>query len=168
MNLPRRLWQEVAAALVLLVLAAGAALVWQRPLITAAWRGEVSALLAAKRQERRAQQFHGIPTPDLAETYRLWQERQTLFIDARPAPEYEELHVAGAVNLPPEAWDRLSSPPLPPDKDHPLLVYCSQESCDDALKLARRLQEAGYTRVMAFTGGFREWDEAGYPVDIVR
>ncbi len=160
--------QEVAAGLVLLIISVLFGLVFQWPLVAAALRGEVGPLLTAKRAERRAAQFEGIPTLDLAETYRLWQERQALFVDARPASEYDELHVAGAVNLPPDAWDRLASPPLPADKGHPILVYCSQESCDDALKLARRLREAGYTRVMAYLGGFREWDEAGYPVDIVR
>lgn len=160
--------QDLAAGLALLVMAVLCGIFLQWPLVSAALRGEVPSLLAAQRQERRAQQFEGIPTPDLAETYRLWQEKEALFVDARPASDYEELHIAGAVNLPPDAWERLTSPPLPADKDRPLLVYCSQESCDDALKLARRLKEAGYTRVMAYLGGFREWDEAGYPVDIVR
>lgn len=164
----RRGRQELAAAAGLLIIAVLGGIFFQWPLVSAALRGEVVPLLAAQRQERRAQQFQGIPTPDLAETYRLWQEGGALFIDARPAADYEELHIAGAVNLPPGTWERLASPPLPADKDRPLLVYCSQESCDDALKLARLLKEAGYTRVMAYLGGFREWDEAGYPVDIVR
>jgi len=164
----RRWRQDLMGGLLLLLsaLAVGVPAHW--PLVTASLRGELASLLERERQARRAAQFEGIPTPDLAETYRLWEEKRALFVDARPHAEYAELHIAGAVNLPPDSWDRLASPPLPTDKDHPLLVYCSQESCDDALKLARRLKEAGYTRVMAFTGGFREWDEAGYPVDIVR
>jgi rhodanese-related sulfurtransferase len=54
------------------------------------------------------------------------------------------------------------------EKTKEIVVYCSQESCDDALKLAKKLREAGFTRVSAFTGGFRAWDEAGYPADIGR
>ena len=41
------------------------------------------------------------------------------------------------------------------DKTRELVVYCSQESCDDALKLTKKLRAAGFARVMAFTGGFR-------------
>ena len=45
------------------------------------------------------------------------------------------------------------------------MVYCGQVSCDAALQVAEKLQSLGYTRVSAFLGGFRAWDEAGYPVE---
>jgi rhodanese-related sulfurtransferase len=90
-------------------------------------------------------------------------------VDARKAEEYQELHVQGAVNVPPETWAELSSSELiKMDRARELVVYCSQESCDDALKLAKKLREAGFSRVMAFVGGFRAWDEAGYPADTGR
>jgi len=90
-------------------------------------------------------------------------------VDARKAKEYQELHVQGAMNVPPETWAALSSSELmKTDKTQELVVYCSQESCDDALKLAQKLRDAGFTRVMAFTGGFRAWDDAGYPADTSR
>jgi 3-mercaptopyruvate sulfurtransferase SseA len=54
------------------------------------------------------------------------------------------------------------------EKTRQILVYCSQESCDDALKLGKILQALGFTQVLAFAGGFRAWDEAGYPVDTSR
>ena len=90
-------------------------------------------------------------------------------MDARKAEEYQELHVQGAVNVSPETWAELSSSELlKMDRMRELVVYCSQESCDDALKLSKKLREAGFTRVLAFTGGFRAWDEAGYPADTSR
>jgi len=90
-------------------------------------------------------------------------------VDARKAKEYRELHIQGAVNVPPETWAELSSSELlKVDKGRELVVYCSQESCDDALKLAKKLKAAGFSRVLAFTGGFRAWDEAGYPADTGR
>jgi rhodanese-related sulfurtransferase len=56
---------------------------------------------------------------------------------------------------------------LPADvpKDRPIVVYCGQVNCDAALKVAEGLQALGFTRVSAFLGGFRAWDEAGYPAD---
>jgi rhodanese-related sulfurtransferase len=105
----------------------------------------------------------------LAQAYQTWQEQRALFVDARKAEEYQELHVQGAVNVPPETWAELSSSELiKMDRARELVVYCSQESCDDALKLAKKLREAGFSRVMAFVGGFRAWDEAGYPADTSR
>ena len=105
-------------------------------------------------------------TLDLAQVYQSWQEKRALFVDARKAEEYQELHVQGAVNVAPETWEGLSASELMKmDRMRELVVYCSQESCDDALKLAKKLHAAGFIRVMAFTGGFRAWDEAGYPAD---
>jgi hypothetical protein len=73
------------------------------------------------------------------------------------------------VNIPPETWGELQSAELMKMvKTQELMIYCSQESCDDALKLAKKLRAAGFTRAMAFTGGFRAWDEAGYPADTSR
>ena len=138
-------------------------------LVQASFRGNLTALLDQKRQERREVQFQGVKTLDLAQAYQIWQKRQALFVDARKAEEFQELHVQEAVNVPPESWAELSSSELMKmDKGRELVVYCSQESCDDALKLSKKLKAAGFTRVMAFTGGFRAWDEAGYPADTGR
>ncbi len=137
------------------------------PLVRASLRGELDALLEKHRTERRQAQFKGIKTVNLETAHSVWQTGQTLVIDARPAQDYLELHVPGAVNLPPESWANLTEPPkiVGLNQERQILIYCSQESCDDSLKLANKLQNLGFTRVMAFTGGFRAWDEAGYPVD---
>ena len=50
-------------------------------------------------------------------------------------------------------------------KNREIVVYCSQASCDLSLKVAEKLQALGFTRVMAFMGGWRAWNEAGYPAD---
>jgi len=138
-------------------------------LVQAAFRGNLTALLDQKRQERREVQFQGVKTFDLAQAYQTWQGKRALFVDARKAEEFQELHVQGAMNVPPETWAELSSSELMKlDKRRELVVYCSQESCDDALKLANKLKAFGFSNVMAFIGGFRAWDEAGYPADTGR
>ena len=161
--------RELAWAGGLLGLAVILGFMFHWPLVVASFRGNLSALLDQKRQERRGVQFQGVKTLDLAQAYQIWQEKRAIFVDARKAEEYQELHVQGAVNVPPETWAELSSSELMKmDKVRELVVYCSQESCDDALKLAKKLRAAGFARVMAFTGGFRAWDEAGYPADTSR
>jgi rhodanese-related sulfurtransferase len=158
--------REMTLAFGLLSLAVILGLLFHWPLVQASFRGNLTALLDQKRQERRVVQFQGVKTLDLAQTYQIWQEKQALFVDARKAEEYQELHVQGAVNVPPETWAELpASELMKMDRARELVVYCSQESCDDALKLAKKLQAAGFSRVTAFTGGFRAWDEAGYPAD---
>jgi len=161
--------RELAWTISLLGLAVILGLMFHWPLVQASLRGNLTALLDQKRQERREVQFQGVKTLDLAQAYQIWQEQKALFVDAREAKEYQELHVQGAVNVPPETWEGLSASELMKmDRMRELVVYCSQESCDDALKLAKKLRAAGFTRVMAFTGGFRAWDEAGYPADTSR
>jgi rhodanese-related sulfurtransferase len=154
-----------SACFLILVSIVGIAQNW--PLVKASFRGELDTLLDKHRIERRQSEYKGIKTVTLDEAHALWQAGQTLIIDARHIRDYQELHVPGAVNLPPESWANLTEPPkiVGSNREQQILVYCSQESCDDSLKLANKLHNLGFTRVMAFTGGFRAWDEAGYPVD---
>ncbi len=161
--------RELAWVAGLLGLAMILGLIFHWSLVQASFNGNLTALLDQKRQERREVQFQGVRTLDLAQAYQTWQEGRALFVDARKAEEYQELHVQGALNVPPDTWTELPSSELGKmDKARVMVVYCSQESCDDALKLSKKLKEMGFTRVMAFTGGFRAWDEAGYPADTSR
>jgi rhodanese-related sulfurtransferase len=170
MVMTRLTWpRELAWAIGLLSLAVILGFMFHWPLVQASLRGNLTALLDQKRQERREVQFQGVKTLDLAQAHQIWQEKRALFVDARKAEEYQELHVQGAVNVPPETWPELpASELMKMAKTQELAIYCSQESCDDALKLAKKLRAAGFIRVMAFTGGFRAWDEAGYPADTSR
>jgi rhodanese-related sulfurtransferase len=131
-------------------------------------RGELTAYLERFRQQRRQHQFKGIKTLNLAQAHDLWQQG-ALFVDARLPEEYAELHIPQALNLPPKQVPHLkSNNPLKAAADRQIVVYCSQESCDNALKVAEVLQEMGFSQVAAFLGGFRAWDEAGFPVDTHR
>lgn len=162
----RSVWvSDIAWALYLLLLAVIFGL-WQHwSLVRLARQGDLPAYLARMREARRQVQFQGVKTVNLAQARILW-ENGALFIDARPPEEYSELHVQGAYNLPPQLMEKKDSQLLVGlPKDRQIVVYCGEEACDNALKAAERLQAQGFTRVMAFLGGFRAWDEAGYPVD---
>jgi rhodanese-related sulfurtransferase len=138
-------------------------------MVSASLKGELPAYLDKRRDQRRAVQFQGVKTINLEQAYQLWEEGHTLIIDARHAEDYRELHMEKAINFPPDRWPELATSGLTGlDRHRQILVYCSHESCDDAMKLAGKLQALGFTRVSAFTGGFRAWDEAGYPVDTSR
>jgi len=154
-----------SACLLMFVSVIGVAKNWH--LVSSSFRGDLDTLLEKHRTERRQSEYKGIKTVTLDEAHALWQAGQTLIIDARHVQDYQELHVPGAVNLPPESWANLTDPPKIAglSRQRQILIYCSQESCDDSLKLASKLFNLGFTQVMAFSGGFRAWDEAGYPVD---
>ena len=161
-----RMWrQDLAWAGLILGAAVFIGVVQQWPLARQAWQGELTPLLAQARDQRRAEQFQGVKTVNLAQAYALFQQ-ESLFIDARPPDEFIELHVPKALNFTPDMVEAgLAEKVAGLSRDREIVVYCGQVSCDLALKVAEKLQSLGFTRVMAFTGGFRAWDEAGYPAD---
>ena len=150
----------------LLVLAVLFGLIYQWPLVKMSWRGGLQAHLDELREAHRAAEFKGVSTISLKEAHDLWQEGQTLFLDARPPKEFAELHIPRALNLPPEKMTDLQGTGiLGLPRDRRIVVYCAKKQCNSALKVARHLQTLGFRRVMAFLGGFQDWDEAGYEVD---
>ncbi|MEW6657487.1 MAG: rhodanese-like domain-containing protein [Thermodesulfobacteriota bacterium] len=158
--------QDLAWAAFLLVLAAAFGLVKHWPLVNLSFQGKLAAHLEEMRAQRRQVQFQGVRTLNLSQAYELFQKGQSLFIDARKPEEYQELHIAGAVNLSPEKVQRGDNPALTGiAKERQIVVYCGEAHCDIALKVAEKMQALGFTQVAAFLGGFKAWDEAGYPVD---
>ena len=138
----------------------------QWELVRTSWRGELAPRLEQVRDQRRAEQFQGVKTVNLAQAYALFQQGQALFIDARPADEFAELHVPKSLNIPPDLVEAgVAEKVAGLARDREIVVYCGQVSCDLALKVAEKLQALGFTRVTAYMGGFRAWDEAGYPAD---
>jgi rhodanese-related sulfurtransferase len=138
----------------------------QWELVHTSWRGDLAPRLAQERDQRRQHEFQGVKTLNLAQAYARFQQGDALFIDARPADEFNELHVPKSLNITPEMVAAgLTGKIKGLAKDREIVVYCGQVSCDLALKVAEKLQALGFTRVTAYVGGFRAWDEAGYPAD---
>jgi rhodanese-related sulfurtransferase len=151
-----------------LILGAGLllGLVQQWELVHRSWRGELVSHLEQVRDQRRQKQFQGVKTITLAQAYALFQPGRALFIDARPADEFAELHIPKSLNITPDLVEAgLAGKVAGLARDREIVVYCGQVSCDLALKVAEKLQVLGFTRVTAYVGGFRAWDEAGYPAD---
>jgi rhodanese-related sulfurtransferase len=164
-----RVWrQDLAWAGVILGAGLLLGLMQHWELVHKSWQGQLSPLLAQVRDQRRAEQFQGVKTVNLAQAYALFQQ-DSLFIDARPADEFKELHVPKALNITPDMVEAgLTEHVKGLARDREIVVYCGQVSCDLALKVAEKLQSLGFTRVSAFIGGFRAWDEAGYAADTGR
>jgi len=158
--------QDLAWAGFILGLAVLFGLAQQWGLVRQSWQGELAARLEQVRSQRRQKQFQGVETVNLAQAYALFQEGRALFIDSRPPEEYAELHIPKALNISPSMLSAGGAEKVAGlDKDREIVVYCGQVSCDLALRVAEKLQALGFTQVMAYMGGFRAWDQAGYPAD---
>lgn len=87
-----------------------------------------------------------------------------LLVETLPAESYEEVHLPGAVNLPPEKIPE-DVEDLLPDKSRTIIVYCEEPPCEESEKAARALEDLGYEKILHYDGGKREWIDAGLPVE---
>jgi len=88
-----------------------------------------------------------------------------LLVDVRERKDYEQSHARGAVSLPYHGFDTTypefaSRVPL----DKRILLYCYGTKCGLSARVATRLVERGYTRVVIVRNGFDAWTAAGLPV----
>lgn len=114
-----------------------------------------------------------LATPDgrtlaipLAEARSLFENGGAVFLDARPALEYAEGHIQGALSLPAQEFDvhfdRLMDR-IPDTKT--LIAYCDGESCELSKDLAKTLLELGFPNVRVLINGWTIWKNDGLPVE---
>ena len=89
-------------------------------------------------------------------------EKNTLFLDARDEAYYNKGHINGAIkNI--FFMELLFNIESIQSKQDPLVVYCGDPGCGDSEDLAYNLQDAGFTKLYVFKGGWLEWSAANYP-----
>ena len=89
--------------------------------------------------------------------------QRPVLVEALGAAYYADAHLPGAVNIPPGHVDRLA-PALLPDRQAPIVVYCTGAgTSSDAV--ATRLEQLGYTTVAVYSGGKEDWVEHGLPLE---
>ncbi len=86
-----------------------------------------------------------------------------IWVDPRPAAEFERERIAGAVSLPfPEMNDR--AVPRLSGRD-PIFVYGNDHGDPIAVSASKRLIEMGFRNVQTIQGGLRAWKRDGQPVE---
>jgi rhodanese-related sulfurtransferase len=104
---------------------------------------------------------------DLKEAWVLFREKGIIFVDARDTEEFKEGHIKGAISLPVGKFDHQG--PLFKDLvpvDTFIVTYCNGKGCESSLELAELLLDSGYKDVKVFYGGWEQWRDAGYPVEM--
>jgi len=115
----------------------------------------------ATNPERKPQLTTPISRDDLSR--RITGGERLILVAALGPAYFADAHLPGAVNMPPDQVDRLA-PALLPDKDAPIVVYCSG-TCHNSEIAARRLDDLGYSDVHVYLGGKEDWVEHGLPVE---
>ena len=90
-------------------------------------------------------------------------------MDARSVMEYGKGHIPNAVSLPFDDLDnRILTLEQLLDSEVPLVVYCKNRECDDALLLAIELRDMGQSNLLYYVDGFELWEESGCPLEAIR
>lgn len=84
------------------------------------------------------------------------------FIDVREDNEWQKGHAKGAIHLGRGIIERDIESTIP-DHNAEIVLYCGG-GYRSALA-ADMLQKMGYTNVISMDGGWKRWNELGYPVE---
>lgn len=135
----------------------GVALIQQGEAVATVQHGEADSTAAAAPRE-------GVVT--IEEMKQIVDAGGSVVIDARSTTEYEEGHIPGSINIPhdrlPEFMEVLNNEVA---TDARVICYCRSFTCDFSDLLATEMKIIGYQDVSVFSGGWDQWEEAGYPVE---
>lgn len=116
----------------------------------------VSGAMLAFPNLRRGRTSGGLST---TEAIQMSNQQQAVWIDVRPAEQFQAGHIAQARSLPAADVEQKAAS-LP--KNKPLILVCEQGR--DAPRVAARLRAQGYTDAKVLQGGMKAWFSAGLPV----
>ena len=51
------------------------------------------------------------------------------------------------------------------DKEKPIVSYCGGIECEISIDNAYEMAKAGYNELKIYLGGYKEWNELGYPTE---
>ena len=83
-------------------------------------------------------------------------------VDVLSAESYEAEHIRGAISIPYQTMEEQAPKML--EMNETVVVYCASYSCLASTEAAKKLMEMGYTNVLDYKGGIKEWKEAGLPI----
>jgi rhodanese-related sulfurtransferase len=89
------------------------------------------------------------------------EENDAVVVNVLPSGSYEEKHIPGSISIPDGEHFAARIEKTVPDKEEKVIVYCASFDCEASLKAAKKLDELGYTNVMDYEGGVKDWEEAG-------
>lgn len=85
-------------------------------------------------------------------------------VDALGGDYYAKQHLPGAIPLV-ENDVAARAAVLLPNKDTPIVTYCSNPACPNSQRVADRLTALGYTNVRKYREGIEDWTSAGLPTE---
>jgi rhodanese-related sulfurtransferase len=130
-------------------------------MITAALSG-YSAWVIAQRPSREKSsaevEVAGIRVLPLETVESLWHDSSTVFLDVRSAMDFDFGHIAGAISVPEEEFDKRFAELKPRlEQAKTIIVYCDNRKCAKSLRTTIRLHQEGLTQTAIYPAGWNEW-----------
>ena len=88
-----------------------------------------------------------------------------ILVETLREEHFEQGHLPGAIHIHFEAVEELA-PSLLPDKDAPIVTYCSNTACQNSDLAQRSLEKLGYTNVRRYTEGKEDWEQSGGALEV--
>ena len=85
-------------------------------------------------------------------------------IDSRKKTEYVKGHIEGAVSLLDTEMTEQDIKSIAPDSETAILFYCNGVRCLRSSNAIAKVKDWGYTNLIWFRGGWKEWSEKRLPV----
>jgi len=89
-----------------------------------------------------------------------------IVIDARKKTEYVKGHIEGAINMLNTKMKAEDLEKVATDKTGAILFYCNGTRCMRSADAIRKAKSWGYTNLIWFRGGWKEWTDKRLPVVI--
>lgn len=89
-------------------------------------------------------------------------DRFALF-EVLPPMYYRKHHLPSAINLPPTQVAAIVTERVP-DRDAEIILYCWDHDCPTSGWAATELEKLGYTNIREYSGGKKDWVDAGLPM----
>ena len=124
-----------------------------------------SSALAAEQKPYAPEKIEGVAIVSAEEVIEMiLADPELIVIDSRKKTEYLKGHIEGAINLlntrlKREEFERISA-----DKSRKILFYCNGVRCLRSSDSINKVKEWGYTNLIWFRGGWKEWSEKRLPI----
>ncbi len=85
-------------------------------------------------------------------------------VDALGGEYWEKQHLPGAIPLTATEVPTRAAAVLP-NREAPIVTYCSNPACPNSGQVAALLEALGYTNVRKYREGIEDWTAAGLPLE---
>ena len=92
------------------------------------------------------------------------QNPEMPIIDSRKKTEFVKGHIEGAISLLNTDMTEQDLQRVAPERDSAILFYCNGARCLRSTDAIRKAKSWGYSNLIWFRGGWKEWTEKRLPV----